>query len=328
MSTAFPLTEKDRIQVGKPLPFSIFSADGKLLLAAARVVESDRLRDMLTRIGRYRGSIELDDAGSGGGGGLSRGKRDAREAPEDEAPPGPPPTPLERMRKEYETSGDAKRLTVTMARTEADKAHLVQILGAHAQTVIVTAPVNPDGSLVPVQLGQTWLCRTFQVISAFRFSAMAVKVAFDPFPHVCLKLQKDAEQRRVRKAARARTSLNGELHAPDPMPCYVADLSATGACIAVDYPLALERGSTARVALSIPMLASKRDLSLEATIVNAQGASDPRFPEVSFYGVQFKVPSELESLALHAFVNGELVAEANSLWQMLSAGAPPGGDTG
>ncbi len=118
---------------------------------------------------------------------------------------------------------------------------------------------------------------------------------FDPFAHVCLKLQKDADQRRVRQAARAKTSLNGELHAPDAMPCYVADLSATGARIAVDYPLALQRGSSARLALSIPMLATKRDLSLEATIVNALGVSDPRFPEVSFYGIQFKAPTELDS---------------------------------
>jgi hypothetical protein len=195
-------------------------------------------------------------------------------------------------------------------------------LGAHAQSVIVTAPVNADGSLVPVQLGQSWVCRTFQITAAFRFTATALKVAFDPFPHVCLKLQKDAEHRRVRKSPRAKTSLNAELHAPDAMPCYVADVSATGARVAVDYPLALERGSTVRLALSIPMLASKRDLSVEATIVNALGASDPRFPEVSFYGIHFKELSELDSLALQAFVNGELVAEANSLWQMLSAGAP------
>ncbi len=81
MSTAFPLTEKDRIQVGKPLPFSVFGADGKLLLAAGRVIESDRMREMLLRIGRYRGPLGLDDdSGGGGGGGLARGKRDAREA--------------------------------------------------------------------------------------------------------------------------------------------------------------------------------------------------------------------------------------------------------
>ena len=330
MSTAFPLTEKDRIQVGKPLPFSIFSADGKLLLAAGRVVESERLREMLTRNGRFRGLTGLGDADSGGGGGgLSRGKRDPREAVQEEAPPpGPPPTPLERMRKDYDANGDGQRVSISIARTEADKAHTVQLLGAHAQTVMVTAPVKPDGSLVPVQLGQTWLCRTFQMMSAFRFSTVAVKVAFDPFPHLCLKLQKDVEQRRVRNAPRAKVSVGGELHASDAMPCLVADLSATGARVAIDYPLALERGSTVRLAISIPLLASTRDLSLEATILNALGPSDVRYPEVSFYGIQFKAPTDLESLALQAFVNSELISESNSLWQMLSMASSPIGGSG
>jgi hypothetical protein len=323
MSTAIPLTEKDRIQVGQPLPFSVFGADGKLLLAAGRVIESERMREMLMRIGRYRGSLGLeDDAGGGPGGGLSRGKRDAREAEKEEAPAGPPPTPLERMRKEFDGNPDARRLTLSIARTEADKAHTVQLLGAYAGTVVVAAPVNPDGSIVPVQLGQSWVCRTFQMISAFRFAGVVVKVAFDPFPHVCLKLQKDVEQRRVRMSPRARTSLAGELHIPDAMPCYVADLSATGARVAIDYPLALAKGSTVKLAFAMPMLPKKRELSLEATIVNALGASDTRFPEVSFYGIQFKSTSEIESLALLAYVNGELVSEANSLWQMLSSLAP------
>jgi hypothetical protein len=321
MSSDFPLTEQDRIQVGKPLPFSIFTAEGKLLLAAGRVVESERLRDMLISNGRSRGSTSSDDPGFGGGGGLGRGKRDAREAPEEEAPPPPPPTPLERMRKDYDANGQSQRLVISIARTEADKAHTVQLLGAHAQFVMVTAPVNPDGSLVSVQPGQGWLCRTFQLVSAFRFSTVAMKVAFDPFPHLFLKLKKDMEQRRVRTAPRAKVSLSGELQTPDAMPCLVADLSATGARIAIDYPLALARGSTVRLAISIPMLESKRDLSMEATIVNALGPSDTRYPEVSFYGIKFKAPTELESLALHAFVNGELISESNSLWQALSTGS-------
>lgn len=326
MSTAFPLTEKDRIQVGKPLPFSVFGADGKLLLAAGRVIESDRMREMLLRIGRYRGSLGLDDdsgGGGGGGGGLARGKRDAREAEKEEAPAGPPPTPLERMRKEFDGNADARRLTLSIARTEADKASTVQLLGAYSGTVVVAAPVNPDGSLVPVQLGQSWICRTFQMISAFRFVGVVVKVAFDPFPHVCLKLQKEIEQRRVRTSPRARTSLTGELHVPDAMPCYVADLSATGARVAIDYPLALAKGSTVKLAFSIPMIPTKRELSLEATIINALGASDTRFPEVSFYGIHFKSTSEIEALALLAYVNGELVSEANSLWQLLTSVSVP-----
>jgi hypothetical protein len=321
MSTAFPLTEKDRIQVGQPLPFSVFSADGKLLLAAGRVVETERLREMLVRNGRYRGSAGLgDDGGSGGGGrgGLTRGKRDAREAEEEEAPPGPPPTPLERMCKDYRANGDAQRLTVTMARNEADKPYTVQLIGMHAQTLMVAAPISPDGSLVPVQPSQAWICRTFQMVSAFRFSAVALRVAYEPFGHVYLKLQKDVEQRRVRNAPRAKVSLSGVLHAADEMPCFVVDLSATGAKVAIDYPLALERGSTVKLAISIPVLASKRDLTLEATIVNALGASDTRYPEVSFYGIKFKAPTEPDLLAVHAFVNSELISESNSVWQSLS----------
>ena len=53
------------------------------------------------------------------------------------------------MRKDYDASGDGLRPTITIARTEADKAYTVQLLGAHAQIVMVTAPINPDGSLVP-----------------------------------------------------------------------------------------------------------------------------------------------------------------------------------
>ncbi len=202
------------------------------------------------------------------------------------------------MRKEFDGNADARRLTLSIARTEADKASTVQLLGAYSGTVVVAAPVNPDGSLVPVQLGQSWICRTFQMISAFRFVGVVVKVAFDPFPHVCLKLQKEIEQRRVRTSPRARTSLTGELHVPDAMPCYVADLSATGARVAIDYPLALAKGSTVKLAFSIPMIPTKRELSLEATIINALGASDTRFPEVSFYGIHFKSTSEIEALAL------------------------------
>jgi hypothetical protein len=195
----------------------------------------------------------------------------------------------------------------------------VQLIGMHAQTMMVAAPVSADGSLVPVQPGQAWVCRTFQMLSAFRFAAVALKVAYDPFGHVFLKLQKDIEQRRVRNAPRAKVSVSGMLHAADEMPCFVVDLSATGARVAIDYPLALERGSTVRLALSIPMLASKRDLSLEATIVNTLGASDTRYPEVSFYGIKFKAPAEADQLALHGFVNGELVTESNSVWQALSS---------
>src|SRR5690242_2571980 len=66
--------DNDRIVVGKPLPFSIFTADGKLLLAQGRIVESERLRDMLVRNGHHS---ELTEAA--GKKGRGAGEREEEE---------------------------------------------------------------------------------------------------------------------------------------------------------------------------------------------------------------------------------------------------------
>ncbi len=57
-----------------------------------------------------------------------------------------------------------------MARNETEKPFTVQLLGVHNQMIIVTAPVHPNGSLMPVLPGQAWSCRTFQMTSAFRLA--------------------------------------------------------------------------------------------------------------------------------------------------------------
>ena len=46
--------DKERIVVGQPLPFSIFSAEGSLLLAKGHVVESGRALQVLLNNGACR----------------------------------------------------------------------------------------------------------------------------------------------------------------------------------------------------------------------------------------------------------------------------------
>src|ERR1017187_3079958 len=61
MSVKAPPAEKERIIVGRPLPFSVFGAEGQLLLAEGSVVESDRARQMLLRKGVYRDAVNGED---------------------------------------------------------------------------------------------------------------------------------------------------------------------------------------------------------------------------------------------------------------------------
>jgi hypothetical protein len=322
MGSGIPLAEQDQIVVGKPLPFAIFTADGKLLLAAGRIVESDRLRGMLIASGHTRGGSGQSSGQTTVSIAIGLGRRGPGEPePEMVFPPGS----LELLRRAYESATD--RPAMSIARNEKEKACIVEMLGSHGQTIILTAPTLPDRSLVPVTADETWLCRTFQMTSAFRFSAQVMKVASEPFPHLHMQVQKPVERRKVRGYPRARLAVNAELRIPRATPCVVVDVSASGARLAVDSDWVLKLGQEVRLVMSLSMLGSSFELSLECSIVSALGAIDSRFPNACFYGTRFTSTGEKDNLVLHAFVSERLVAELYPLWPMLSTASASGGES-
>lgn len=312
MGSGAPL-DHDRIVVGKPLPFSIFSAEGKLLLAQGRMVESERLRDMLVRNGHHSDLTE-------GPGRKSRaaGEREEEEAPVEE-------DSLDTLYRDYDAGGDSQNLSITIAKSDTDKAFSVQLMGVHGQSLIVTAPVQADGSLVPVMPNQVFVCRTFQLTSAFRFTAAATKSAFEPFPHLHLQLKKEVEQRQIRGAPRAKVAVRAELQTTGKLRCVICDLSTGGARIAVDIAeFALEKGKKAKLVATLDILKMKFVLEVPVTVLNSLGPTDSRHPNVTFYGVKFDTLEERENLVLHGYVGEHLLSEFHSLWQMLMAASGPG----
>jgi len=301
--------DPDRIVVGRPLPFSIFTAEGKLLLAQGRMVESDRLREMLIRNGHH---CDVTD-------GAGKKAKSTAERDKEEAPP-PPEEPLDVLFRDYDAGGDTQHLSISIAKGDNDKPYAVQLMGVHGQSIIVTAPVQSDGSIVPVLGGQVLICRTFQLTSAFRFTAVTVKAAFEPFPHLLLQLKKEVEQRQIRGAPRARVAVRAELQTPGKTPCVICDLSTGGARIALDIAeFALEKGKQMKLVARFEVLKSKFDLELPVTVMNSLGPTDSRHPNCTFYGLKFDAPGEREGLVLHGYVSEHLLSDFNSLWQMLIA---------
>jgi hypothetical protein len=306
--------DQDRIVVGKPLPFSIFTADGKLLLAQGRMVETERLREMLLRNGHH-----CDVTEGSGKKGRGAGERDEAEAPPEEV------DPLEALYRSYDAGGDTQHLSISVAKGDTDKAFPVQLMGVHGTSLIVTAPVQSDGSLVAVLAGQVLVCRTFQLTSAFRFTAVTQKTAFEPFPHLYLQLKKEVEHRQIRGAPRARVAVRAELQTSDKMPCVICDLSTGGARIAVDIAaFALEKGKKAKLSATLEILQTQYVLELPVTVLNSLGPTDSRHPNCTFYGLKFDVPGEREGLILHGYVGEHLLSEFHSLWQMLIAASSLG----
>lgn len=309
MSEVLPLVEKEQIVVGKPLPFSVFSGDGKLLLAEGRAVESERAKEMLLSNGVFR---------SGGPAPLKTPliPLDEKLTPEQA---------LSQLRKDYGYGQNGQRFVVTMAPTETHEAYTAWVLGVHDQSMILTAPVKPDGSFVAVTPGQTWLCRTFQVTSAFRFRANILKAAFEPYPHLHVEIPKQVEKRKVRGRPRANVYLPSKLVNGVSAPCVVIDLSVGGGRIALSGPVALQKNQEVVLKTQIELMEYKFELALKCTIAGTFGPSDPRHPHVCFYGLKFEPLSELESLVLHGYVSGQLAIELNSLWQVLASASPING---
>jgi hypothetical protein len=300
--------DHDRIVVGKPLPFSIFTAEGKLLLAQGRMVETERLRDMLVLNGHHSDLTE-----GPGKKGRAAGEREEEVAPVEQ-------DPLDVLQRDYGAGGDDPPLSITIAKSDTDKAFSVQLMGVHGQYVIVTAPVQADGSLVAVMPNQAFVCRTFQLTSAFRFTAAAAKTAFEPFPHLYLQLKKEVEHRQIRVTPRAKVAVRAELQSPGKLPCVICDLSTGGARIAVDIAeFALEKGKKVKLVATLEVLKTKFALEVPVTVLNSLGPTDSRHPNVTFYGVKFDTLGERESLALHGYVGEHLLSEFHSLGQMLMA---------
>ncbi|HEY6452568.1 MAG TPA: flagellar brake protein [Steroidobacteraceae bacterium] len=305
-------SREDRIVVGKPLPFSVFGPDGQLLLAEGSVVESDRTRQMLLHQGLYRDSAtrEMVRAGAAGSPGA-----------------GPDREPLAALLQDYGPASAGHRFALSIAFDDSDESYSTWVIGAHDRSIILTAPRRANGSLAGVTVGQNWLCRAFQMTSAFRFRSAVLKVVFEPFPHVHIEAPRHVERRTVRGQPRAAVFLQVRLEAAPGLEAprgaaVMVDLSLSGGRIAVANGLKLERGQALRIAMKLELIGSQYDLALDSQVIAQFGPSDGRHPRVSFYGIRFTALTEVEKLVLHSFVSGQLAMELNSLWQMLSTAVP------
>ena len=299
--------DKERIVVGQPLPFSIFSSEGSLLLAAGRVVETGHARDILLSSGACR---EGDK------------KTWATNVADDDSTERLRTSPLIAFQSDYRRANPARGLPISMARNGTSEAFRTFVAGVHGQILIVDAPRRADGALVAVMPRQAWLCRTFQGTSAFRFSGTVLKVAFEPFPHLYVEVPKTVEQRKIRDRTRATVLMSAVIETPVSAQCVVVDLSVGGGRIATSDEVALERHQPISLELSLEMNGTKYNLSLRAKVARLFGASHSEHPRVTFYGVSFEGLSELDGCVLNGYVNSELALELNSLWQVLSLSAP------
>lgn len=307
MSDYKRLIDKRWMAIGKPLPFSIYDSQRKLLLAQGHVVESERSLQRLVEQGTYYKA----EAGA-----------DLGEVIE-EAVDVDPVDPLTALSRDYSNIPQRSRCGIKIAPKETGESYLCWVIGVSQEKrcLVMTAPVRPDKSLAAITKGQVWFCRMFSSTSVFRFRGAVAKVAFEPYPYLHVVVPEVIEKQLVRQLPRALVSLTGTLSVPESHSMTVVDLSVGGARVGVDKKVVLELGAPVQFGMSIEVLGKRQDVSLQAKVAAHYGVADSRHPGIVFYGLAFEDLDERMVFMLHGYVQQRLASEYDGLGQVLALGA-------
>jgi len=190
---------KAEIEMGKPLPFSVFDADRNLLLNRGELVTTDHQIDVLIQKGLYREQLRPDSA-------AGAASREAAKPAEGGKPQGE----MLSFDAVKLMPGDALQLQPLMeGQTER---YSVKVIGVmKPKSLLVTAPVV-DGKLIFVRDGQTYLVRAFSGLNVCAFKAKILKSQLQPFPYMHLSYPDSVQAMRIRKSMRAPASIIVAVH--------------------------------------------------------------------------------------------------------------------
>jgi len=301
MSEQAAAIDRDSIAVGAPLPFSVYNG-GKLLLAKGQIVENERMRDHLVRVGR---------------------REDGRAASRDFTSAAPdvdiPEDAFAAYTQDFNAASGQARIGARLSREESSENYPCWVLGAdHAHGLIVTAPSKPDRSLLPITEGQIWVFRLLYLTAACKFNGTINKVQFDPTPLLHVSPPRQVEMRTIRSSPRVATCIRGFIDLGRQVPVLISDIGVGGLCIAVEHAqVELHKGQQMQVSFSIPMLGVSYNFKVPATVICVRPELEKRFPALQFAGVKIEAQSETERLVLHSYVYERTATDFNALWKAL-----------
>jgi c-di-GMP-binding flagellar brake protein YcgR len=184
----------------------------------------------------------------------------------------------------------------------------VKLIGVHeGHSIIVTVP---DDESLALKEGAMYRFRSFSGETIYEFIAPLVKTCSEPFEylHIGWPQQQHVEKRELRAAPRVKTEL----------PCLVypgtqasgrfvkgsiSDLSTGGAAIALHDDLSVFYDE---VKVVFQLAVADVDLMIEA---RARPVRKPDETGERLMGVSFVALSQVEKLAVHAYVTAQLVRE-------------------
>lgn len=232
--------------------------------------------------------------------------------------------PIEDLVRSYVEALLSQRTSIQVQTVGSDRRYTVEVIGVHqeANVVIVSAPTNPDKSLIAVHQDQVLICRWMNASTVFRFEARIARLVFEPAPMLHLNELRAIQYRMLRSVPRARAAIAASVRgAPVPIAALITDLSVSGARIGAHNAVTLILDQEVDLTLRANMFQKDFTLTIKGRVTRDFGEVDAAHPQIRFYGLTFTNLNDMEQLALHGIVQQQLALEADRLGQLLLDGA-------
>lgn len=287
---------KTDVMLGKPLPYSLYDQNNKLLLKAGVIVQTQNQLDVLSERGLYRDTVAAN---------MPQVTARAGQEGEAKAPSEKEGIllDLEEIRMQV---GDVLQM---QGAGEDGQRHTVKLLGyARGRSVMVTPPMI-DGAYAIVKQDAAFVVRFFSGKSVYAFPAHVLKMSNTPFPYLHLSYPKKVRGMRVRRAQRASVKLitavtdaYGALYAGT-----LLDLSKGGALLAAKAPVG-GQGDELQLKFRLQFDDIDQFVHVKAVIRMAQRNQEADSESLAFnHGLEFLEVQESDRLALSAFTYKKLI---------------------
>lgn len=297
MSTSASLSpvRKIDIAIGKPLPWTVYDRDRRILLREGFVVESWRQVERLLDAGLYR----FAERGSA----VIRRGTDTQE-PIDSA--------IEITHLSFKDARISVGSVIQLQYADNLDAERipVKLLGfMDKQCLIVSHPTN-GGQLSFVKEGTSYRGNAFSGKTAYIFEANAVRATLQPFPHLFLSYPLSMRSNLVRKSARITTEIVSTATAPGaarPAMAMIRDLSMNGAQL---YSSQLEAalGDEISIAFRLTLDDAPTLFELTATVRNIQPTAEGDRAGRRF-GLEFHRMNATHERTMELYIYRKLVQE-------------------
>lgn len=308
---------KDDLQIGKPIPYSVYDKDRVLLLSHGCVVESDTVLSML----REQGMFSDDSKPKSKGGLLYQpsviGSRVA-EAAERRGPVTedlPVAVAAAEMGDEtlisfFETTlrmGDPLQLRFDDG---TEDRYPVRLIGAVDKRSLLVSHPTINGRMIYVKDGQSMTVKAMRGKFAYSFDVSVLKCQLAPYPYLHLTFPNQVQCTSVRKAHRIMLNAVasvGRAGQRTRVACNMKDLSIAGMLVHIPRDLAVV-GTQVEVAFRLQISGEPATFDVPGVIRNVRDPEDT----VSQYracGLEFAELIHAQRNALQLFIYERMLSE-------------------